>query len=285
VIVKVTIRGKEMNIRDYSKIDHKTLHFLPFVPTTHRKKNFALMREWGNLEMIIKAYETLNTYDLFTLLYIVKEYVVNGYDGGYLKIKLDGKEIVKEIAGITINIDKFLEARGISKNMNNKKTLINSINRLKSIDLTFIGKTSGKVTRTSYIYEFEINKRFTEVAISANKKFIEFVINNGILVNLERLQSYGKREQYAILLDLYLQGNKIKIENKKRTKYIYREKFTNKEIEQVLKLDLTKMKKSDKKEKIEKTFELLHTKGKLPLYKYSKTDDMWVKTFEEEIHE
>ena len=270
-----------MNIKNYSKIDHKTLHFLPFLPSRKRTKGFALERVWGNLLLKISAQETINTYDLLTLLYMVKEYLLNGYNGGYLEIKIKGKIERKEIAGITIDTKKFLQERGISANKNNRETLKKSIERLKSINLTFINLKTKKETHTTYIYQFEVDEKIEEIAISANKKFIDFVINNGVLINLERLKLYGEKEQYAILLDLYLQGTKIAIKDKKHTKYIYREKFNNEEIEQALKLDFTKIKNSDKRLIIKKAFELLHEKGNLPLYTYNKTNNMWIKTFEE----
>ena len=269
-----------MNIKNYSKIDHKTLHFLPFLPSRKRTENFKLTREYGEWKLNIKAEKTLNTYDLLTLLYIVKEYLLNGYIGGYfINKKKDKKE---EIAGIDINVKQFLLTRGILNKKTNRQTLKKSIERLKSIDLTFIHKETKKEINTSYIYKTETDENINEITIYANKKFIDFVINNGILINLERLKLYGEKEQYAILLDLYLQGTKLIIKNKKGTKYIYREKFTNEEIEQALKLDITKMKQWDKRVIIKKAFELLHEKGKLPLYVYDKKKNMWIKTFEEQ---
>jgi len=263
-----------MNIKHYSKIDHKTLHFLPFLPSRKRTRGFALARKYGDWILDISARETLNTYDLLTLLYMVKEYLLNGYNAGYIG---EGKN-KREIAGIKINVKQFLLMRGILNKKANRETLKNSIKRLKTIDLTFTHTKTGKEINTSYIYEFETDENINEIIIYANKKFIDFVIRNGILINLERLKLYGEKEQYAILLDLYLQGTKIKIQNK-NIKYIYREKFTNGEIEQALKLDITKMRQSDKRLIIKKAFELLCEKGNLPLYTYNKTKNMWIKTF------
>ncbi len=267
-----------MNIKNYSKIDHKTLHFLPFLPSRKREKGFALTREYGEWTLDITARETLNTYDLLTLLYMVKEYLLNGYNAGYIG---EG-ENKREVAGIKINVKQFLLTRGILNKKANRQTLKNSVKRLKTIDLTFTHKKTKKEINTSYIYEFITDDSINEITIYANKKFIDFIINNGILINLERLKLYGEKEQYAILLDLYLQGTKLIIKNKKGTKYIYREKFTNEEIEQALKLDITKMKQWDKRVIIKKAFELLHEKGKLPLYVYDKKKNMWIKTFEEQ---
>jgi hypothetical protein len=279
--MKLQIKGLIMNIKNYSKIDHKTLHFLPVLPSRKRNKGFALTREWGNRILDITARETLNTYDLLTLLYIVKEYILNGFKAGYIGMGKDKREV----AGIKIDVKKFLLNRGILNKKANRNTLKKSIMRLKSIDLVYTNKETRIENYTSYIYEFDVDKDIKEITIYANKKFIEFVIKNGILINLERLKLYGEKEQYAILLDLYLQGTKIEIKKKNKKIYIYREKFTNEEIEQALKLDITNMRQSDKRLIIKKTFELIHEKGNMPLYIYDKNKNMWIKTFEIENNE
>jgi hypothetical protein len=279
--MKLQIKGLIMNIKNYSKIDHKTLHFLPFLPSRKRNKGFVLTREWGNWILDITARETLNTYDLLTLLYIVKEYILNGFKAGYIGMGKDKREV----AGIKIDVKKFLLNRGILNKKANRNTLKKSIMRLKSIDLVYTNKETRIENYTSYIYEFDVDKDIKEITIYANKKFIEFVIRNGILINLERLKLYGEKEQYAILLDLYLQGTKIEIKKKNKKIYIYRGKFTNEEIEQALKLDITNMRQSDKRLIIKKAFKLIHEKGNMPLYIYDKNKNMWIKTFEIENNE
>ena len=270
-----------MDITNYSKIDHKTLHFLPFLPSRTRKKGFVLTRKYGDWTLDISARETLNIYDLLTLLYIVKEYLANGYNaGGFIGTNEEDEE-KKEIAGIKLDVKKFLLTRGVLNKKTNRQTLKNSIKRLKTIDLTFTNEKKKKETNTSYIYEFVVDADINTITIYANKRFIDFVVTNGILINLERLKSYGNKEQYPILLDLYLQGTKIITKKRNKTKYIYRAKFSNKEIEQVLKLDLTNNRKCDKKQIIKKTFELLHEKGNMPLYTHDEINDIWIKKFDE----
>ena len=171
-----------MNIKNCSKIDHKTLHFLPFLPSRKRNKGFALTREWGNWILDITARETLNTYDLLTLLYTVKEYLLNGFKAGCIG---EG-ENKREVAGIKINVKEFLLTRGILNKKPNKNTLKKSIMRLKSIDLVYTNKKTKRENHTSYIYEFDVDENINEITIYANKKFVEFVASNGILINLER---------------------------------------------------------------------------------------------------
>jgi hypothetical protein len=64
-----------------TKIDHNTLHFLPFLPTRKRQKGYYIKRTWGELIIEIIAFETLNTYDLVTLLFVTKEYLKKGANG------------------------------------------------------------------------------------------------------------------------------------------------------------------------------------------------------------
>ena len=257
-----------------TKLDHKTLHVLPFLPSRKRQKGFHLQRQWKNLIVDITAFETLNTYDLMTLLFITKEYVANGYKAGYIGEEDDKREV----AGITIPVKQFLAERGILNKKVNRETLKKSIQRLKTIYLVFTNTTTKRETHTSYIYEFKVDDKISEIKVYANKKFIDFIIDNGILVNIERLMLYGDKEQYAILLDLYLQGTKKVTYVNKRKILKYKERYTNKEIEIALKLDLTKMRSSDKREIIRNAFKLLKEKGNLPEYIYNKNRDTWERT-------
>jgi len=257
------------DITQYGKIDHSTLHLLPFVPSRKRKKGYALTRTFGDTEMTITAKETLNAYDLMTLLYIVKEYTINGYKGGYLGDR--------EVAGIDIDTKKFLLNRGILNKKPNKETLKNSIKRLKTIDIEFRKKNTNEEIYTSYIYEIIIKDDLSKFRIFANKAFIDLVAENGILINLERLNIYGSKDQYSVLLDLYLQGTKIPTKRKNQKIYVYREKFTFREIEQTLKLDITNLRHSDKLEVIRDTFNVLHKKGNMPEYKYDNIGEKWLK--------
>lgn len=261
-----------MSIKE-TKIDHKTLHFLPFLPSRKRQKGFFLQREWGKWNLEISARETLNTYDLVTLLFMVREYLKHGYQAGFIG-EGDNK---REIAGININVKTFLVERGILNKKPNRYTLKKSLMRLKTINLTYIHKKTKYENNTSYIYEFDVDKDINIVKIYANKRFIDFIIDNGILINLERLLRYGNKEQYAILLDLYLQGTKrVTIYNGK--KYLkYKEQYSNNEIEKALKLDITNLEQRNKIRVIKETFDLIHKKGKMPKYILNKTSNIWMR--------
>ena len=247
-----------------TKINPDTMHFLPFVPSRKRQKGFYLKRTYGKKSMEITASETLNTYDLMTLLFMTREYVANGYIAGHFDDE--------EIAGIKISTNKFLHDLGISTNKNNKVTLKKSLLRLKSIDIVF--STEEEEIYTNYIYMVKFSKKLDEFIIYANLDFIEMVVNGGMLVNLERLTGYESKDQYSILLDLYLQGTKTvgKIKNKKTLRY--REKYTNRDIENALKLDCTNLANDKKRKKIAEVFKQLNEKG-LPKYTYEKYADCW----------
>lgn len=265
-----------MNINDHSKIDHKTLHFLPFTPSRKRVKGFSIERVWGQWQLNISASETLNVYDLINLLYIVKEYLLNGYSAGYIG---DGEER-REVAGIKIDVKKILKLRGISTNKNNRRSFKDSVIRLKTINLIFKNLKQKKEIYTSYIYEFEVDENIERIKIFANKSFIDFVVENGVLINIERLKKYIDDKnigQYAILLDLYLQGTKVKYKKGRKEYYAYRNQFSFDELEKALKLDLTEIPQRNKKMFINQTFKILHQKNDLPLYKYNEIRQVWEK--------
>jgi len=265
---------KQIKANIDTKIDHKTLHFLPFVPTRTRKKGYHLQREWGDFIFDITARETLNTYDLMTLLFTTREYLKTGFEAGYIG---EGED-KKEIAGIKINVKQFLNERNVLNKKANRETLKKSFLRLKTIDLTFTNKETKEETYTSYIYEIKVDKDISEIKIYANKRFIEFIIDNGILVNLNRLLTYGDKEQYAILLDLYLQGTKKVTRYKNSKRLQYRERYYFSELEKALKLDLTKLEIRKKRQKIKEAFEVLREKGDLPPYAYDKAQNAFIRT-------
>jgi len=250
-----------------TKINPDTIHFLPFVPSRKRQKGFYLKRTYGKKSMEITASETLNTYDLMTLLFMTREYVANGYIAG----NFDNEEV----AGIKISTNKFLNDLGISTNKNNRVTLKKSLLRLKTIDIVF--STEEEEIHTNYIYMVKFSKKLDEFIIYANLDFIEMVVNGGMLVNLERLTEYESKDQYSILLDLYLQGTKTVGENKKRKTLQYRERYTNTDIENTLKLDCTNLTADKKRKKIAEAFKKLNLQG-LPIYTYDKYADCWCRT-------
>jgi len=253
-----------MSTNKITKIDHRTIHFLPFLPARNRSLGYKLERKWGKEKIIITAIETLNTYDLITFLLVLKEYTNSAYTTGKIKDK--------EFAEIVIDVKKILKERGIINKKINRETLFKSLKRLRSIELEIITETSRVVT--SYFYEIEADNELNTVKILANKKYIDQLIQKGIIINFNRILSYNKKEQYTILLDLYLQGTK---NTKKSNGFSYRNFYKNDEIETALKLDLIDLPRFKKRQIIKKSFENLFKNANIK-YIYNKDEDIWVKT-------
>jgi len=253
-----------MSTNKITKIDHRTIHFLPFLPARNRNLGYKLERKWGKEKIIITAIETLNTYDLITFLLVLKEYSNNAYTIGKIKDK--------EFAEIVIDVKKLLKERGIINKKINRETFFKSLKRLRSIELEIITKEARVIT--SYFYEIEADNELNTIKILANKKYIDQLVKKGIIINLNRILNYNKKEQYTILLDLYLQGTK---NIKKGGGFSYRNFYKNEEIETALKLDLIDLPKFKKRQIIKKSFENLFKNTNIK-YTYNKDEDIWIKT-------
>jgi hypothetical protein len=254
-----------------SKLDDRTLHFLPFLPSRKRKQ-MEIERKWGDVVFKAKAPESLNTYDLITLMFIIKE---------YLKQDWNIKEInVKEAAVKKFDLVKLVKERGVLNKKINRKTLLESMIRLSKVDLFFT--KNGKARMTKYIYDVKYDNDYKEIEIFANKKFIETVINKGILVNLGNFLTLEKeltgRTEYAILLYAFMQGSKTKFNVNGRKLLKWREKYREDLLFDILNLNNTNMDKRKKREKIKKAFNVLHKNFDIPTYKYDKLEEIWVRT-------
>lgn len=242
-----------------SKLDHQTLHYLPFLATKDRKGNYLFVGEWGNQQMILRAYETLNTYDLKVLLYVIQEYLTNHYVVG----DFNGRPVVQ----IAINVESIMKRMKIHNKKVNRKTFRNSIERLKSVSVAFINKITSEEVNTTYIYEFEVDKDIKTIVIFANKKFIEYILKHGITIELERINKY--KSQYTVLLDLYISGTKKKINNR----YVFRTKYTYDELLTALKLNNLNRKKI--MQIIRKSFQEFKQNTEIE-YIFDKYKQMWL---------
>jgi len=253
-----------------SKLDYRTLHFLPFLPSRKREQ-MEIERKWGDVFFKAKAPEMLNTYDLVTLMFVIRE---------YLKLDWDIKEINgKEAAVKKLDLIKLVKERGVLNKKINRKTLLESIIRLSKVDLFFT--KNGKTHVTKYIYDVKYDNNYKEIEIFANKKFIEAVINKGILVNLGNFLILEKETNggtgYAILLYAFMQGTKTKFNINGRKLLKWREKYREDLLFDILNLNNTNLDKRKKREKIKEAFNVLHKNFDIPKYTYDKFDEMWVR--------
>ena len=266
--LKVTMMKSIKNFE--SKLDYRTLHFLPFLPSRKREQ-MEIERKWGDVVFKAKAPESLNTYDLITLMFVIKEYLKQDWD----IIEINGKEVALK----KLNLVKLIKERRILNKKINRKTILDSIFRLSQVDLFFT--KNGKTHMTKYIYDVKYDNDYKEIQIFANKKFIETIINKGILVNLENFLKLEKeangRTEYAILLYAFLQGTKTKLNINGRKLLKWREKYREDLLFDILNLNNTNLDKRKKREKIKEAFNVLHKNFDIPKYTYDKFNEMWVR--------
>ena len=190
---------------EITKIDPYLLHCLPFSPSHIRRGGFKVSRVFGTTEMTVTAFETLNHLDLLTILQLSKYYITNRSEYGE-SARVDGFEVLKGY----INLAELATERGLLNKKANRKTILDSIKRLKSadVDFTYLNKFGKpeKTVYTKYIFQIEApeNNDLNEVAIIVNKAFLDFCIDNGVIVNISRLYKY--KSAYTFFLDVFLQG-------------------------------------------------------------------------------
>ncbi len=283
-IINVDVVGQSNSL--FTKMDPDTLHFLPFLPSRNRENGMELERSWGNYILKIRAFETLNAYDLITLMFITREYINKGYVSGYIDIDSAGEK--KEVAKVTLDVPSIMKEKGALNKRKNREAFLKSVWRLKSTELIFYHKEEKSYRYTYYIYEFDVDKDIYSIVIYANKKFVDFVLKSGLLVNMGRVLRYDDREQYAVLLDIYIQSTKVKHSRKYKgyppTDFLdYRDRFSLAEIEKVLKLDLINLPKFKKMQIMREAFNKVHEIGGLPKYVFNKNNNMFVKTVEKAL--
>ncbi len=275
-VVNVDTAGEEKCL--LTRMDPDTLHFLPFLPSRNRKDRMEMERRWGKHMLKIRSFETLNAYDLITLMFITREYIHKGYVSGYIDIdKAGGK---REVAKVSLDVPLIMKEKGVLNKKKNREAFLRSVWRLKNTELIFYQQDEKKYRYTYYIYEFDVDRDIYQIIIYANKRFVDFVLKSGLLVNMGRVLKYDDKEQYAILLDIYMQSTKVRHTRKYKgyptTDFLdYRARFSLPEIEHALKLDLLNVPSWKKMQVIRDAFNKVHSIGKLPLYIYNKDTKMF----------
>ena len=189
-----------------TKIDPIVLHTLPFVPTRSRIKGYEMVRKWGDATVTFKAIETLNAYDLVTLLFMLRDYIQNRSQ--WIKVtKIDKKG--RYMLQRTINLEQYAKERLVLNKKINRKNIFKSIRRLKSIDISLT--SPQEEIETNYIFEVTWDKekdphcKICEVLV--NQRFFDFCVTKGIVVILKRILKY--KSEMTILLDVFIQGTKF----------------------------------------------------------------------------
>lgn len=188
-----------------TKIDPVILHTTPFLPTHNRKKNYYIERKWGTRVLMLRAKETLNGYDLITLLQLIKDYIQNKSNWETIGETLEkGKFILRR----KIDISDLARERGSWNKTSSRKSILNSIERWVSVDVQMTNEKDNSKINTKYIYELKItDKSFKSVELLVNQLFFDFCIKRGLVVNLDRLIAY--KHETTVLLDVFIQSTRF----------------------------------------------------------------------------
>ena len=186
-----------------TKFDPNILHNLPFLASKIRQKTFKITRTFGTQKLTLTAFETLNHLDLLTLFQLVKDYIVN--KSNYEEAgQLENFEVLRA----KINLEKLVTERGILNKKTNRKTIWDSIDRFQNVRVELSYADSPKVVRTKYIFQSETDNEndLYNCVIFINKKFFDFCVSSGIIIEIERLFKYSSA--HTILLDVFIQSTK-----------------------------------------------------------------------------
>jgi len=249
-------------------VDSNLPRYLPFSASKKRTKDYSIRKTfWGSgLEMEITALESINAYDLKVLLEILNIY--QNYPQKWSYSKLVVEDHIIELAGIKLDIEEIIKKRGIKNKKVNRKTFVESLRRWYSAEVRYYAN-GQEIANTRYVWEVKPNKDYKTVIIAVNRKFLEFCIKKGILIDLKRLYLYDglkeKYKSYAELLDFHLQGTKEETQIKGKKRYYYRRMFKEEDLFNALNLFEIEREK-ERRYILKKAFSLVHDVGKLPKY-------------------
>ena len=186
-----------------TRFDPNILHNLPFLPSKIRQKTFKITRVFGTQKLTLTAFETLNHLDLLTLFQLVKDYISN--KSNYINAGiLEDFEVLQG----NIDLETMVKDRGLKNQKINRKTIWDSINRFQDVKVELSYTDSPQVVRTKYIFQSETDNEneLYNCKIYINKKFFDFCVSSGIIIEIEKLFKY--KSAYTVLLDVFIQSTK-----------------------------------------------------------------------------
>ncbi len=232
------MQKKESSI-NYSLLLRQMIHVLPVTPSRKRKKNFRAIYKvnWGDLKALqVTARETLNTFDLLTLLSLTKAIIESELkDGGVWKDP-DGEE--RNMYVFDVGTRRFVERyRGLRWGSRNYEAVKQSFERLT--DCTWTYCYIDGLSRVKILLDFQerggkwafwVSKNFADAA----KKREDF-----LKVNMSYIRSC--KTDLGKLLLVWLQGQKntacqeelisqalhLSCTQKKKTRYELKTAFAN----------------------------------------------------------
>ena len=183
------------------KSDPTLLHALPFSAKMKRTAGYKKVSKWGNITVTLESLETVNAFDLITLLQLLKIYIQK--TGVFRTITKEGSS--ETILKGTLKLPNLVKERELINDVNNQKVLLESLMRWK--DVSYIVETPKRKTKSSFIYEVQFDKDKNEVSLIINKSFFDFCISkNALVIDFKQVLQY--KSPRTILLDLFIQSTK-----------------------------------------------------------------------------
>lgn len=249
--------------KNCTKIHHRIMHALPFVPSRKRKKGFEITRHYGDWSLKMQAFETLNHYDLITLLLVAREFL----RGNYQDLGYKDNDIRKRVR-ICLDLELLVKERRLHNKRTNRMSLVMSLERFHKCH--FEVRQGNEVTQSWIISDLrydEAQARWAE--IDCNARFLEWCAR-GILVNWRRLSAYGNNGN-AVLIDAYLQGTK----QRKHGRWVYRSWIDDDTAISIIDPH-RELPRKEAMRQIKEAFALMEQHG-MPRYEYDRVYRRWVR--------
>lgn len=244
-----------------TRMHHRVMHALPFVPSRKRKRGFQIVRRWGKWILKVEALETLNHYDLITLLLLSRSYLEGDFQD--LGVGNDDRRRVR----IRLDVERLTRERGLLNKKVNRMTFIKSLLRFKKCDLEFSYPEDGEVISSWFLSDVKFDPEGRWAEVDANAKFLSMCAK-GIVVHWKRLASYGD-DACAVILDAYLQGTKRKVGKT----WKYRDWISEEEVFDLIDPDHSNPNKKNR-QLAKNAFRKLEQAG-LPSYRYDRVGRRW----------
>ena len=255
------------------KFDPETAKTLPISANRKRKIGWIAERKYNNLTLSIKAFESLNAYDLIALFQMLDDYSKNNKNWEHRGTTRFGADDYERILVYRkFDIKELCKQRNISTNKNNRKSITESFERWYKTEITY--KRQTYTTKTRYIFELKVNEEYNTIEIIANKNFMDFCLKNGMAMNWERLTKYGK-SYYGLQLDIYIQFRAISY-GKKNKKYKYPNIIKEETLFKHLGIDEEIKEIKHKREKVKQAFKKFE-KITGQKYIYDNLEKKWIK--------
>ncbi len=255
------------------KFDPDTAKTLPISTNRKRKIGWIVERKSNGLTLSIKAIESLNAYDLIALFQMLDDYSKNNEKWEYqgtMQIDNERERILKKRS---FDLKELCKQRGILTKKANRKSIAESFKRWYQAELIYKYEGDAPIY-TRYIFEFKVDENYEKIDIVANINFLELCLQNGMAMNWERLNKYGK-SYYGLQLDIYMQFRAIAY-GKKYKKYKYPDILKEETLFNHLGINDEIKDIKHKREKVKQAFQKFEeVTGQK--YIYNKSERKWIK--------